>query len=605
LGKLHPLGNVSTTMADLRNRSQRRLAAILAVDVVGSSRLMEADEEGTLAAIRVVLSEVIEPATARHHGRLVKTMGDGALIEFASPVEAVLSAVEAQGAIAERAQRQPEDWRLQLRMGINSGDIMGTEDGDIFGDSVNIAVRLEGIADPGGVCISGKVFDELEGKLSLPFEDRGEQRLKNIARPIRVYAIKHGDASSREPRGVRPSLKLADKPSIAVLPFTNLSGDTEQEYFADGITDDIVTALAKARWLFVMARNSSFAFKGKAIETEQVARQLGVRYVLSGSVRRSGPHVRVSAQLIEANTGGTIWAERYDRDLGDILALQDKIAEEVAGAIEPELLKKEGQWGAEHPQSLTAWDLVRRGMWEFHRIGPESHRIARELFLRAIDIDPTSADGYIWLARTEAGLAVYGWSADPEATLRSGMEAGLKAVQLDEKNPYSHYAVAITHAFGNRSGTAIRAARRAIALSPSFALGHLVLGAAHLHDSRPGDAIEPLEHGLRLSPFDPQNFSWLFFLALAYYFAGDAEKGLGTARRALALRPQWTPALKVSALCCMTLGDTHQARAIVSEIHASADTGRDLTWLISKFNSAWASHMEKVILSVMEEQPPK
>jgi adenylate cyclase len=587
-------------MADPYPKSQRRLAAILAADVVGSSHLMEADEEGTLSAIRAILSEIIEPTASRHRGRMVKTMGDGAILEFASPVEAVLCAAEAQAGIAERVEHQSGVQAVQLRMGINLGDIVITDDGDILGDSVNVAVRLESIADPGGICISGKVFDELEGKLSLPFEDRGEQRLKNIARPIHVYALNPADISPREPKAARPSPNHTDKPSIAILPFTNLSGDHEQEYFADGITDDIITALAKTRWLFVTARNSSFAFKGKAIETDQVARRLGVRYILSGSVRRSGNHVRVSAQLTEAETGGSIWAERYDRAIGDILALQDQVAEEVAGAIEPELLKKEGQRGAEHPQSLAAWDLVRRGMWEFHKIRPESHRRARELFLKAIESEPNSADGYIWLARVEAGLAAYGWGTDPEASLQRGMEAGLKAVQHDEKNPYSHYAVAVTHAFGGECETAIQAARRALSLSPSFALGHLILGAAYLHTGRPQDAIEPLEYGLRLSPFDPQNFTWLFLLSVAYVFFGNPEAGLSTARRALSVRPHWTPALKMIVLCCKLLGDMPQARSAAFQVRSVSASESDLARLLPASNPAWVNQIEQAVLEVLE-----
>jgi adenylate cyclase len=581
---------------------ERRLAAILAADVVGASGLMEADEAGTLSAIRTILSQIIEPAASRHRGRMVKTMGDGALLEFASPVEAVLCAVEAQTGIAERSEPQSSDQAVQLRMGINLGDTVITDDGDVLGDSVNVAVRLESIADPGGICISGKVFDELEGKLSLPFEDRGEQRLKNIARPTHVYALKPSDIPSREPKAVRPSPNHTDKPSIAVLPFTNLSGDPEQEYFADGITDDIITALTKTRWLFVTARNSSFAFKSKAVETDQVARRLGVRYILSGSVRRSGNHVRISAQLTEAETGGSIWAERYDRDIGDILALQDQIAEEVAGAIEPELLKKEGQRGAQRPQSLTAWNLVRRGMWEFHKIRPESHHRARELFLKAIKIEPDSADGYIWLARVEAGLAAYGWGTDPEVSLERGMEAGLKAVELDEKNPYSHYAVAVTHVFGGECNTAIEAARRALSLSPSFALGHLILGAAYLHSGRPQDAIEPLEHGLRLSPFDPQNFTWLFLLSVAYASSGNPETGLSTARRALSLRPHWIPALKVVVLCCKLLGDMSQARSAASQVRSASASEGDLARLIPVSNPAWIDQIEQAVREVLENE---
>ncbi len=589
-------------MGPQEHRVERRLAAILATDVVGASGLMEADEAGTLSAIRAILSEIIEPTASRHGGRLVKTMGDGALLEFASPVEAALCAVEAQTEITERAERHPHEKDLQLRMGINLGDVVTTEDGDILGDSVNVAVRLESIADPGGICISGKVFDELEGKLSLPFEDRGEQCLKNIARPVRVYALKPGDISPREPKAARPSPNHTDRPSIAVLPFTNLSGDPEQEYFTDGITDDIITALAKARWLFVAARNSSFAFKGKAIETDQVARRLGVRYILSGSVRRSGNHVRISAQLTEAEVGGSIWAERYDRDVGNILALQDQIAEEVAGAIEPELLKKEGQKGAERSQSLTAWDLVRRGMWEFHKIKPEPLHRARELFLKAIEIEPNSADGYIWLARTEGGLAAYGWSDDPQVNLRNGMSASLKAVELDERNPYSHYSVAVTHAFGGEFATAVQAAQRAVALSPSFALGYLILGRTHLYAGRAKEAIEPLEYGLKLSPYDPQNLSWLLFLALAYYFAGDPRHGLSTARRALFLRPHWHNALTLVLVCCATLGDMQQARSVISDLQAS-DPGDDLIQSVGKFNPPWAEEINRIVRQMTKEQP--
>ncbi|KAB0269250.1 adenylate/guanylate cyclase domain-containing protein [Microvirga brassicacearum] len=589
-------------MPDLRPKSRRRLAAILAADVVGSCRLMEVDEEAAASAIRAILSGIIEPAAARHRGRLVKTMGDGALLEFASPVEAVLCAVEAQTAIADPAGHDPGNETIRLRMGINLGDVLVGEDEDILGDGVNIAVRLEGTADPGGICISGKVFDELEGKLSLPFEDRGEQRLKNIARPVHVYALRGGNISAHEPKAARPGPDHTDKPSIAVLPFTNLSGDSEREYFADGITDDVITALAKTRWLFVTARNSSFAFKSKALETEQVARRLGVRYVLSGSVRCSGSCVRVSAQLTEAETGGSIWAERYDREVGDILALQDQIAEEVAGAIEPELLKKEGQRGAERPQSMTVWDLVRRGMWEFHKIRPESHRRARELFLKAIEAEPDSADGYLWLARVEAGLAAYGWSGDPDASLRHGMMVSLQAVQLDERNPYSHYAVAVTHVFGGEVETALQAAQRAVALSPSFALGYLVLGVAHLYAGGPKEAIAPLEHGLRLSPFDPQNFSWLFFLALAYFFAGEPRQALGTARRALSLRPDWHPALKLVVICCAALGDRQQARSAASALRAS-DPGGDLIQSITRFNPVWAEEIDGAVRQALEEPP--
>jgi adenylate cyclase len=583
-------------MGPQEHKVERRLAAIFAADVVGSSRLMEHDEEATLTAIRLLLAETIEPAAARHRGRLVKTLGDGALLEFASPVEAVLCAVEVQTRLGEH-----RDGELQLRIGVNVGDTVITPDGDVHGDSVNVAVRLEGVADPGGICISGKVFDELEGKLSLPFEDRGEQRLKNIARPVRVYALRSADVSFHEPKAARASLSRTDRPSIAVLPFANLSGDPEQDYLGDGIADDILTALAKSRWLFVMARNSSSAFKGKAIETDQIARRLGVRYILTGSVRRSGSRIRISSQLVEAETGGSLWAERYDRDLTDIFALQDEMAEAVAGAIEPELLKKEGQREAERPQSLTAWDLLRRGTWEFHKVRPESHRAARDLFLKAIEVEPTFADAYAWLGRTEAGRAVYGWVSEPDAVLRDGMAAALRAVQLDERNPYAHYAVAITHLLAGQFDPAIRAARRALSLSPTYALGHLALGAAYLHAGRPQEAIEPLEHGLRLSPYDPQNFSWFVFLALSYYFAGKPALGLEDARRALALRPGWSPAVVAMALCASALGEQDLAQSL---LNACSDPRGDLISLLAKHNPTWGEQIDEAVRQVRAQSPP-
>ncbi len=577
------------------SKSERRLAATMSIDVVGSSLLMGQDEEGTLAAIESVLTKIIEPAAARHRGRIVKTLGDGALIEFASPVEAVLCAVETQTALAEQASLNPKGRAVQLRIGINLGDIVIGPNGDIHGDSVNVAVRLEGVADPGGICISGKVYDKLEGKLSLPFEDRGEQRLKNIARPIRAFALRGEHISTQEPSAVRPSPNRSDKPSIAVLPFLNLSGDPAQEYLAEGVADDILTALAKSRWLFVMGRSSSFAFKGKAIETDQIARKLGVRYILSGSIRQSGSRIRVSAHLIDAETGGSIWSERYDRNLTDIFDLQDEITEAVAGAIEPELLKQESLRGAERPQSLSAWDLLRRGIWEFHKIRPESHRVARDLLHRAIEADPTSADAYSWLARVEAGLAAYGWSDDPDATLRDGMVAALRAVQLDERNLYAQYAVAVTHMCAGLSEPALRAARKGVTLSPAFALGHLIQGASYLYAGRPQDAIEPLEHGLRLSPFDPQNFTWSFFLAMGYYFTADPAKGLEDARRALALRPNWSPALKAVVLCSLALGDETGARSAAFALDRCSQSGGDLMGLITRYNPSWSDHIDDVL----------
>src|SRR5215203_2516554 len=418
----------------------RRLAAILAADVAGFSAMMERDEEGTAARIRTLRAEVIEPALARHHGRLVKTTGDGFLAEFASPVEAVRSALAIQDQLSGADG-------VNLRIGINLGDIIIEDDGDVFGDGVNVAARLEQMADPGGICLSGKIHAEIEGKIDRSFEDRGEQQVKNIARPLRVYALAGKGGSTVEPR----PLPLPDKPSIAVLPFAKLSGDAEQEYFADGITDDITAALTRARWLLVISRNSAFAFRGNP-DFQAVARKLGVRYVLSGSVRKSGLRIRVSAQLTQTDTGTTIWAERYDRDLHDLFALQDAITADVAGAIEPEVLRNEGARAmVANPRDLTAWDLVRRAVWEFHKVTSEGHHRACDLLRDAIRIDSQSVDAHIWLARASGGIAAYGWTPDRAEMLRVAIEAGERAVQLEGNNPYAQYAAAVAYAFAGKN----------------------------------------------------------------------------------------------------------------------------------------------------------
>ncbi len=351
------------------------------------------------------------------------------------------------------------------------------------------------------------------------------------------------------------------RPSIAVLPFLNLSGEREQEYLADGITEDIITALTRFRWFFVAARHSSFAYKGASLDAKQIAQELRAHYLLEGSVRKSGQHVRISAQLIDAASGNHIWAERYDLQLTEVFAIQDEIAERVAGAIEPELLKTEGaQAAARHTGNMTAWDLVRRGTWHFHQVTRENHLKARDLFRQACELDPDLPEAHLWLGRVSAGIVPYGWSANPAADLKEGMEAAVKAVQLDGRNPYSHYAVAIVSVYSERFERAISAAQKAIEINPSFALGHMVLGMALLFSGHAQEAILPLEQGLRLSPNDPQNFVWFDVLAFARLFSGDAEAALEAARRALQLRPDWWTSLEVVVCCCAALGKWDEAR---------------------------------------------
>jgi adenylate cyclase len=549
---------------------------------------MGADEEGTLAQFKAHRRALVDPKIIEHRGRMVKTTGDGMLVEFASVVDALRCAVEVQSGMAERNAKVAQDRWFEFRMGIHQGDII-VDRNDIFGDGVNVAARLEGLAEPGGICVSARVQEDAKGKLDVTFEDAGEQQLKNIDRPMRVYRVR-ADGRARS----RAALPLPDKPSIAVLPFQNMSGDREQEYFADGIVDDIITALTHMRWLFVIARNSSFTYKGRAVDVKQVGRELGVRYVLEGAVRKSANRVRITAQLIDVKTGTHIWAERYDRDLTDIFAVQDEIMEQVAGAIEPELLKTEGRAAISRTENLSAWDLVRQGMWHFHQVRRDSAWSARKLFREALQIDPLLPEAYIWLGRVAGSLLAYGWSDDPAADLKEGYEAALKAVQLDERNPYAHYALAITSMFGGAVERAIQAAETAIKLSPSFALGYLALGVTRLNSGRAAEAIGPYERGLRLNPHDPQNFVWLQGLALAQYFAGNREAALQAATRALNIRPAWTPTLEMMAICCAALDRVEEAQAFVEQIRHLEKVPDTFAQMKAR-KPQWAAEMDSML----------
>lgn len=390
--------------------------------------------------------------------------------------------------------------------------------------------------------------------------------------------------------GSAPS--LFDKPSIAVLPFSNLSGDREQEYFADGIAEDIITALARARWFFVIARNSSFAFKGKTVEVKQIAQDLGVQYVLEGSVRKSGDRVRITAQLIDARAGIHLWAERYDRELHDIFAVQDEITECVAGAIEPELLKSEGlRATARGAKSVTAWDLVRQGTWQFHQITRLTHYRARDLFREAVRLDPQLPEARMWLGRVSESIVGYGWSDDPAADLKEAVQSCLRGVQLDEKDPYGHYALAMSYLFSGALEQAIQALDKSVALSPSFALAHLGLGMLRLYVGDAAGAIEPLERGLRLNPFDPQNFLWFRTFALAHYFTGEPVKGLAAAVKASQVRPDWRPALEVMILCHIALDQSDAAHRCAMQANQLAPPDSDVLEQLKIRNPSWAERI--------------
>jgi len=392
------------------------------------------------------------------------------------------------------------------------------------------------------------------------------------------------------------SAERQHRPSIAVLPFANLSSEDEQEYLVDGITEDIVTALTRFRWFFVIARNSSFAYKGKTLDAKQIAQELGVRYLLEGSVRKSDQRIRISAQLVEAASANHIWAERYDLELTEVFAVQDEIAERVAGAIEPELLKSEGvQAAARHTGNMTAWDLVRRGTWHFHQVTRDNHLKARELFRQARKLDPELPEAHIWLARVSAGVVAYGWSDKPEMDIREGLDAALKAIQFDEKNPYSHYALAICSPYANAPEQAVLAAEKAIEISPSFALGHLVLGMSQLFRGSAREAIPPFERGLTLNPYDPQNFVWYNLLALAHLFADQGDKALAAAVKARKIRPAWRPLYGTLACCFAALSRLQEAEQCIEQMRQLEEPSGDALGPLRLRNPHWTHELANLL----------
>jgi TolB-like protein/Flp pilus assembly protein TadD len=409
-----------------------------------------------------------------------------------------------------------------------------------------------------------------------------------------VQVLDRNDAS--KPRDTSDALAATDRSSIAVLPLSNVSGDKEQEYLADGLTEDIITALTRFRWFRVIGRNSSFVYKGRSVDSKQVAADLGVQYVLEGSVRRSREHARISIQLVDAASARQIWAERYEMELAEIFAIQDAIAERVAGAIEPELLRTESlPTGPRHNGNVSAWDLVRKGTWHFHYVGRETHFRARELFRQACELDPELAEAHIWLARISAGLVAYGWSESAENDIREGLDAALKAVQLDEKNPYSHYALAISSAYANAPEQAVLAAEKAIEVSPSFALGHLVLGMAQLFRGSASKAVAPLERGLSLSPYDPQNFAWYNLLALAHLFSGALELALAAAIKAQKVRPAWRPTLETLACCYAALGRAHETQSCLLQMKKLEKPAGDTLGPLRLRNPQWAAQINALL----------
>jgi adenylate cyclase len=551
----------------------RRLAAILAADVAGYSRLMGEDEEGTLAALKAIRRELADPKIKEHHGRIVKTTGDGLLLEFASVVDAVRCAVEVQREMADRNADVPPDRRLELRMGINLGDII--KDGrDIYGDGVNVAARLEALAEPGGICVSRVVRDQVRDKLAFSFEDMGEQQVKNIARPIRVHRILLGetrDPSEIATDGVQqnPPLSLPDKPSIAVLPFQNMSGDPEQEYFADGMVEEIITALSRIKWLFVIARNSSFTYKGQTVDVKKVGRELGVRYVLEGSVRKAGQRVRITSQLIDAVTDAHLWADRFDGSLEEIFELQDKVAVSVAGVIEPTLQAAEVRRSVERPTiDLTAYDLYLRALAPLKSGEKELYVQGLDMLGHAIERDPQYGPALALAAFGHAALHVSDWTDDPVASRREGIQLARQALRVGGDDPSVLGNVAYVFGyFGEDIDAAIELADRALTLNPSFAQGWHLSGWLRLWVGQPELAISHFEISLRLSP-NARRANIFMSIGLGHFFARQFDTAVAMLLRSLQEVSGWAPTYRFLAACYAHMGRLNDAREIVGRLQA-------------------------------------
>lgn len=511
---------------------KRRLAAILEADIVGFSRLTSTDEADTHARVTELQRSFIEPLVASHGGRVVKTMGDGYLCEFASAVDAVRCAIAWQEGITDRQAGEPEERRLRFRIGINVGDVIVEAD-DVFGDGVNLAARLEAIAEPGGIFVSDDAFRQVRGKVEASFEDAGVRELKNIPDPVRVYRVVTpgaGDPGRPEPKR---SLNPPDIPSIAVVPFVNQSGDPAQEYFSDGVTEDIITALSRIRWFFVISRSSTVAYRGAA-DPQTVARELGVRYVITGSVRRAAERIRVTAALIDGADGRQLWARRYDRALEDIFDVQDDITETILGEIEPELGKAERRRArSKKPDSLDAWDLYLRGMSRLYQVTPDALAEARTLFERAIDVDPGLGPAYSGLAETDYHEVVYGYAESNAVNRARAIEPARRAVALDPDDAGAHATLGRIHYLRREHDDAILELETALTVNPSLALAEYGIGAALVFSGRADEAPPHLHRAIRLSPHDPNMGSFLVRLADAAYLTGAFEDAVGWARKAL------------------------------------------------------------------------
>ena len=542
---------------------KRKLTAILSADVEGYSRLMGEDEEATVRTI-TAYREVMSALIQKHRGRVVDSPGDNLMAEFASVLDAVRCAVEIQEELKARNAELPENRRMEFRIGINLGDVI--EEGErIYGDGVNIASRVEGLAEGGGICISGSAYEQIENKLALGYEYLGEHSVKNISKPMRVYRV------PIEPVGTQTDsvrhLELPDRPSIAVLPFANMSGDPEQEYFADGIAEDIITGLSRFRWFFVIARNSTFTYKGKTVDVKQVAQELGVRYVLEGSVRKAGNRVRITAQLIDAPTGHHVWAERYDRDLEDIFAVQDEITQNIVTSVGPEFLSAEMQRAQRKDvRSLDAWDCVMRATSLHSRYTKQDIAEAQRLLRKAIELDPVSAGGFCLLAFTHLMQVQFGWSESAAQSIQEAAKAAQNAVAIDDRDAMAHTVLGLVGLISRRHDDAIRRLERAIDLNPSLANAYGALGQALALAGEYDAAVTQINKAIRRSPRDPFMVYWFGHLGLAAFAVERYDEASEWGLKTIQENPRFPGGHRLVAASYGQLGRIKEAEIALKEL---------------------------------------
>ena len=546
---------------------RQRLAAILAADVAGYSRLMAGDERATLAALdsaRGIFREHIET----HQGRVIDMAGDSVLAVFDTATGAVAAALAVQEGLVAMAAAVPEDRQMRFRIGVHLGDVMEKADGTVYGDGVNIAARLEGLAEPGGITVSEAVQGAVRGRVSATFADQGEQQVKNIVHTVHAYRLVKAQREAVTGALDRSGKPASEKPSIAVLPFANMSGDPEQEYFADGISEDILTGLSKLRWFFVIARNSSFTYKGKAVDVKRVARELGVRYVLEGSVRKGGNRVRITTQLIDASTGNHIWADRYDGDLTDVFALQDEITKKVVAAIEPKLLEAEGIRSQNRsPEDLGAWDMVIQANSLFWRLTKAEIEAAIAILQRAVERYPNYAPAHSMLAFDLLVSGYIGWAL-MEPQLQQAASLAARAEELDHGDPWAHLALGYVAFVRRRTSAAAAEFQRALALNPNFAAAHGYLGWALAFDGQSEQAIAHLKEAIRMSPHDPQNAIFNTGLAIAHYLAGRFVEAVEYGRETLQQRSAFTAGHRIYCASLAQNGQIDEAREALARLKA-------------------------------------